>query len=408
MSESIERVIRVGAEISKIKDLDLLMEGILTVVRRFVNADAGSIYLRKKDELEFSYTQNETLQKRLPKGKKLIYNTFSLPIDSHTIAGYVAITGEELNVADVYDLDPSLPCKFGEEFDAVSTYRTQSMFTLPLKTIRNDVVGVLQVINAHDARGESCVFSDEDALLIRHFAHTAAVALERAQLTRTVFLRMISMAQLRDPKETGPHVNRVAAYATELYEAWAGAREVPATEIERTRDVLRSAALLHDVGKVGIPDVILKKPARLNDEEYAQMKQHTLIGAHLFADPKSDFDEAAAEVVINHHECWDGSGYPGHVDLDTGKPLPGCDEGGGKARGKKGREIPLLGRLVAVADVYDALCSQRCYKEAWAEDEVVAEMKGQAGRQFDPELIDTFLSIQDLIQAIKRRYPDDE
>ena len=408
MSESIERVIRVGEQISQIKDLDLLMEGILTVVRRFVNSDAGSIYLRRGDELEFSYTQNETLQKRLPKGKKLIYNTFTLPIDSHTIAGYVATTGEELNVDDVYELDPSLPCKFGEEFDAVSHYRTRSMFTLPLKTIRNDVVGVLQVINAHDTEGKACSFSQDDAMLIRHFAHAAAVALERAQLTRTVFLRMIGMAQLRDPKETGPHVNRVAAYATELYEAWAMEKGVSGTEIEQTRDVLRSAALLHDVGKVGIPDVILKKPARLTDVEYAEMQQHTLIGAHLFADPKSEFDEAAAEVVINHHECWDGNGYPGHVDPTTGKPLSGFEAPDGTARGKKGLEIPLLGRLVAIADVYDALSSPRCYKEAWANEDVMAEMQSQAGRQFDPELVETFLSIQDLVEAIKARYPDED
>ena len=89
------------------------------------------------------------------------------------------------------------------------------------------------------------------------------------------------------------------------------------------------------MGKVGIADVILKKPARLTDAEYAEMQQHTLIGAHLFADPKSEFDEAAAEVVMNHHECWDGSGYPGHVDLTTGKPLTGFAGSGGNARGKR-------------------------------------------------------------------------
>lgn len=93
----LEKVVQIGEEITRIKDLDLLMEGILTVVRRFVNADAGSIYLKKEDQLEFTYTQNETLQQRLPKGEKLIYNTFRLPIDNKTIAGYVANTGRELN-----------------------------------------------------------------------------------------------------------------------------------------------------------------------------------------------------------------------------------------------------------------------------------------------------------------------
>ena len=307
MTDRIEKIIRIGAEITQIKDLDLLMEGILTVVRRFVNADAGSIYLRRKDELEFTYTQNETLQQRLPKGKKLIYNTTRIPIDSTSIAGYVAETGEELGIDDVYELPSELPCKFGEAFDRLSDYRTKSMFTLPLKTVRDDIVGVLQVINCRGQNGQIVSFSDDDVMLVRHFAHSAAVALERAQLTRTVFLRMISMAQLRDPKETGPHVNRVAAYATELYEVWARGKGFGASQIQQVRDVLRSAALLHDVGKVGIPDTILKKPAPLSPDERGTMREHTIIGAKLFADPKSDFDEAAAQVVLNHHEWWDGT-----------------------------------------------------------------------------------------------------
>ncbi len=280
------------------------------------------------------------------------------------------------------------------------------MFTLPLKTVRNDIVGVLQIINAQEENGEVVSFSNEDILLIRHFAHSAAVALERAQMTRTIFLRMISMAELRDPKETGPHVNRVAAYATELYEVWAKRKGISGREIEFTRDVLRSAALLHDVGKVGIPDRILKKPARLTADEYDTMKQHTLIGANLFADPRSDFDEAAAEVVLNHHERWDGKGYPGHIDQTTGLPLADRADERGRARGKKGEEIPILGRLVAVADVYDALCSRRSYKDAWSEEEVLEELQNQAGKQFDPELIEDFLSIQDLVKSIKTRYPD--
>ena len=154
----------------------------------------------------------------------------------------------------------------------------------------------------------------------------------------------------------------------------------------RERDVLRSAAMLHDVGKVGISDAILKKPGPLTDEEYATMKEHTLVGAQLFADPKSEIDEAAGVVALNHHERWDGGGYP---------------------HGKSGNEIPLFGRLVAVADVYDALCSRRSYKEGWKEDEVLEELKKSSGSQFDPEIVDDFFSIHDLIKSIKARYPDE-
>lgn len=385
MEKRLQEIIRLSGEISHIKDLDLLMERILTEVRHIVRADAGSIYLKMGDRLEFNYTQNETQQRRLPKGGKLVYSTFSLPIDNTSIAGYVAATGEELNIADVYDLPDSAPYTFGKEFDKKARYRTHAMFVLPLKTFQHDIVGVLQIINAQDEDGQIASFSEEDAQLIRHFGISAAVALERAQMTRTIFLRMIRMAELRDPKETGPHVSRVAAYTTELYKVYASRKQIASREIDRQCDVLRSAAMLHDVGKVGISDSILKKPARLTDEEFDAMKQHTLIGSRLFSDAQSDIDKAAAEVTLNHHERWDGAGYPAR---------------------KSGEGIPLFGRLVAVADVYDALSSRRCYKEAWGEEEVLSELRNGAGSQFDADLVSDFLSIHDLIKSIRTRYPD--
>ncbi len=194
------------------------------------------------------------------------------------------------------------------------------------------------------------------------------MAIERAQMTRALLLRMISMAELRDPQETGPHVNRVGAYSSEIYETWARKKGFEPKVIENYKDILRMAAMLHDVGKVGISDKILQKPGRLSDEEYDIMKQHVLMGAKLFMTSQSEFDEIACQIALNHHERWDGSGYPGHVDITTGKPLPGYeDEKTGKARGKRGEEIPLFGRVVAVADVYDALSNKRAYKDAWEE-----------------------------------------
>jgi len=407
-NQTLQQIIQLETEITQIQDLDLLMERILTEARRLVHADAGSIYLKNGDILEFGYTQNDSLQRKLPQGQKLIYHTFFVPIDNTTIAGYVANTGKALNIANVHELPAGMPYRFGKEYDARAHYHTQSMLTLPLKTLRGDSIGVLQIINAQNETGEILPFSHEEELLIRHFAHSATVALERAQITRTIFLRMIRMAELRDPQETGPHVNRVAAYATELYEVWAKRRGLRKEEIDPQRDLLRSAAMLHDVGKVGVPDTILKKPAKLTPSEYDLMKQHTLIGTHLFADPQTDFDEAAAIVALTHHERWDGQGYPGHVDPMSGQPLAGYADEHGHPSGKKGEEIPLWGRVVAVADVYDALCSKRVYKGVWREEEALTEMQAQAGQQFDPELVADFLSIHNLIQSIKARYPDRE
>src|SRR6185369_1478444 len=173
--------------------------------------------------------------------------------------------------------------------------------------------------------------------------NSAANAVERAKLTRGIIHRMNKMAELRDPKETGSHVNRVASYSVAIYEAWANKKGLPMTEIDRNRDLLRLAAMLHDVGKVAISDVILKKPGRFTPEEYEIMKQHTLFGAQLFGEMYSDIDAVAMDVTLNHHERWDGNGYPGHLDPLTGITLPGYEDADGRARGKKGEEIPLFG-----------------------------------------------------------------
>ena len=239
-----------------------------------------------------------------------------------------------------------------------------------------------------------------------HFAATAALALARAQMTRNIILRMISMAELRDPKETGPHVNRVAAYAVEIYETWAETKGLPEEEIERKKDSLRMAAMLHDVGKVAISDLILKKTDRLSPEEFAIMKSHTYLGARLFRNMQSDFEETAAQVALNHHEKWDGTGYPGHVDPFSIEVLTANGAMAGNAPPKRGEEIPLYGRIVSVADVYDALNSRRSYKDPWDEGRVLEEIRRLSGKSFDPEVIEAFFDSLDTLKAIAKRYPD--
>jgi response regulator RpfG family c-di-GMP phosphodiesterase len=271
---------------------------------------------------------------------------------------------------------------------------------------RGDIIGVLQLINGTDAKGRVVPFSKKDEPLILNFANMAAVAIERAQMTRTMILRTIKMAELRDPKETGEHVNRVASYAVTMYEHWAGKQGLPHEEIEKHRDVLRMAAMLHDVGKVAVSDAILKKPGRLTPEEFDVMKQHTVLGARLFSERYSDFDEAASVVALNHHERWDGAGYPGYIDAFTGRALDGHENADGGARGKSGEEIPVFGRVVAIADVYDALSSRRAYKERWEESRVLDTLRNEAGGHFDPTMVEAFFSCLDSIHSVAERYPD--
>jgi HD-GYP domain-containing protein (c-di-GMP phosphodiesterase class II) len=406
--EKLNEIIKLGYEITGVQDLDILLEHILSCARKFTGADAGSVYIVEGGKLKFLCNQNDTLQKKLPPGKKLIYSTFTVPINNDTISGYVANNGELLNIDDVYAIPERAPYRFGRQYDELSKYKTTSMLTVPLKSNRGTVVGVLQLINARNEKGGVIPFSRDDEPFIIYFANTAAVAIERAQMTRALLLRMISMAELRDPRETGPHVNRVASYAVEIYENWAKKCGCVQDQITQNRDVLRMAAMLHDVGKVAISDIILKKPARLDADEYEIMKQHTFLGARLFAEKFSNFDEAAFLVALNHHERWDGTGYPGHVNPMTGNVIPGYEGKNGMARGKRGEEIPPFGRVVAIADVYDALASRRAYKEAWNDDQVLQTMRSEAGKHFDPEMLAAFFDSLDVIKSISSRYPESE
>ena len=420
----VRNIIEIDSELMKIQDVDLLLERILLEARRLLSAEAGTIYVRDGDHLHFRYTQNDLQERRLPPGMKLPYSSFTVPINNKTISGYVAMTAEILNIADVYTLPPGLPFSYNPAYDEASGYRSTSMLTVPLKTNLGGLLGVIQLINAKNAAGETVAFAVEDEPIVAHFAANATTHLQNAYFIRHMILRMNAVAQLKDSHETGAHVTRVSGYASEIYERWARKRGQDIREIERTKDTLKLAAMLHDVGKVGINDLILKKPARFSDEEREIMQGHTFCGARLFTDD-SDYDRMAADIALTHHENWDGTGYPGKVDyknayfeiknievegvVRTGEvwhapPLE--QDGEGKPRRLKGEEIPLAGRIVAVADVFDALCSRRVYKESWDSKEVYEEIRKMSGTKFDPEVVDAFFDILPTIEAIQKRFPD--
>jgi len=406
-------ILEIDSELSQIQDLDLLLERILREARKVVNADAGSIYVVVTEgekgsspvkKLSFKYTQNDTIQETLPPGQKMIYSVFSIPINQQSISGYCALTMRLINVPDMYNIPPDAPYSFNYSFDKISGYKTVSTLTFPLLTADGKLLGVIQLINKLDKHKKIIPFSENDEFLLTHFATNATVALQRAYVIRSMILRMIKMSELRDPKETGSHVNRVAGYAVEIYERWAHLNNIPDAERESFRDILRVSSMLHDVGKVAISDIILKKPGRFTPEEFQVMQHHTLYGASLFDDVHSALDKLARDIAFTHHENWDGSGYPGWVDPITAVPIKVNDEG--KPLGRKGEEIPLAGRIVAIADVYDALCSKRVYKEPWDENAVLEEMRKMSGTKFDPALVDIFFEILPNIKQTQSLYPE--
>jgi len=405
-------IIKLDSELNQIQDLDLLLERILLESRKVVCADAGSIYIvvkgddkgGMKEKLSIKYAQNDTIQKTLPPGQKMIYSVFSVAINQKSISGYCAFTRKFINVPDMYNIPSDAPYSFNSSFDQLTGYKTISSLTFPLLTADGRLLGVIQILNKVDKQGEIIPFSEEDEFLLTHFAANATIALQRAYVTRSMILRMIRMSELRDPKETGSHVNRVAGYSVEIYDRWAYIHNIPAVERDNYRDMLRISSMLHDVGKVAISDIILKKPARFTPEEFHIMQQHTLYGAGLFDDVHSPVDKLAREIALTHHENWDGTGYPGWVDPVSAVPIRTDEEG--KPMGRKGEEIPFAGRIVAIADVFDALCSKRVYKDAWSEDEVLEEMHKLSGTKFDPELVEVFFSILPSIRQTQSLYPE--
>ena len=183
--------------------------------------------------------------------------------------------------------------------------------------------------------------------------------------------RLLRAAEFRDD-DTGNHVTRIGAYAFELAKAVGFSSEFC--------DMLMYASMMHDMGKIGIPDSILLKPGKLDPEEWEKMKTHTDKGAEIMAGSSFEVIKLAEQIALCHHERWDGSGYP---------------------RGLRGEEIPIGGRVTAICDVFDALLSDRPYKKAWPLEEVIEEIKRSSGTHFDPELVKVFLENINIFIDIK-------
>ena len=398
-------IMQTTSRLYSIRDKDILLERILTEARQALNADAGSIYLVEGTQLVIHYAQNATLQKRLKPGEKLPFSIFSFPISDETIAGAAVKTKQFINEPNVYDISPDKQYKFGTISDTITGYKTVSALTMPLVAVSGDVLGVLQMINALDVHGRIRAFTSDDEMFLSHFAANAAATLMYASLTREMILRMVQMAELHDPRETGLHVHRVANYAVEIYDRWAFNHNIHRHEREEFRDALKIAAMLHDVGKIGISDSILKKPGKLTPEEYQIMQSHTWRGSKLFLSGNSAVDTMSRDIALRHHENWDGTGYPGHISEETGAIVK-YNSTHTAAQGLIGEEIPLGARITAIADVYDALSCKRVYKEEWTENKVLEEIKNQRGIKFDPEITDAFLEVVPRLKEIKKRFSE--
>jgi len=202
---------------------------------------------------------------------------------------------------------------------------------------------------------------------------------DELQRTRFQIIQRLGRASEYKDNETGLHVLRMSFYSKQiaLSLGWE----------ETQAELLLNAAPMHDVGKIGIPDQILLKPGKLTPEEWNIMRQHPVMGAEIIGEDDSELLSLARQIALYHHEKWDGSGYP---------------------FGKKGEEIPISARIIAIADVFDALTTERPYKKAWAVEDAVDFIKDQAERHFDPLVVDAFVQSLPEILSIKSKYLEKE
>jgi response regulator RpfG family c-di-GMP phosphodiesterase len=353
-----------GDRASKGIDQDVVMHDLLLGGMVALQATSAALYRVDGDVLRRQYAVPDAAQ--MPE---------ELPVDGQTILARIAHGHSVLTET----------CKPFGTGTAVPTLGA------PMVDPDGEVQAVILLM-----RGRLSPFAREDENAVASLAAILEGALQRTSLTRTNIERMIRMAGMRDPSETFSHTNRVAGMSLVLFNAWCDRHAIPMERRLREGDLLRTGAMLHDVGKVAIPDGILKKPAALTPEEYTTMMGHTTEGAALFSGHRTPFDRIAHDIVLHHHQRWNGRGYP-QVQQPDGTLAP-----------LRGEQIPLTARIVAIADVYDALLSTRRYKRAWSREETANYLRQQAGEHFDPELVELAIGLLDELDAARAEFPESD
>ena len=326
-------------------NLNVLLRKIMEASSRLLEAERSTLYL-------IDWSTRELISKIAQRAE---VREIRLPIGVG-LAGHVAATGEVLVVPDAH-LDP----RFNPDFDARTGFRTRDVLVLPVFNRRQERIGVIQVMNCRNGR-----FGPTEIALLQALASSAGVALENARLYERIdvmlesFIRTLAASiDARDPQTAG-HSVRVAGYAAQLV------RQLGVDA--RQQKLVYLAGLLHDYGKIGVPEAILTKPGRLSDEEMRVMREHASMSHGILANVQFTEDlNRIPDIVYQHHERIDGRGYP---------------------RGLRGSEICFEGRVLAVCDVFDALTQRRYYRDPITHAAAFAYIADNSGTQFDPDVVD--------------------
>ncbi|MDR2387441.1 MAG: HD domain-containing protein [Deltaproteobacteria bacterium] len=431
----------IAASLNHLIDVDLLLGKILSKARQVVRAEAGTVYLVTNGKLKFQTSQNDYLERLIHDSDDLPFIGSNLEIDSSTLAGYVAQSKAILTVNNTENIDFDAPFQHLIAIDASTNYICKAIMSIPLVTHNGILLGILQLINPMDGDGQVVDFTDQDVSILEFFSQSVSVALERAITLKESIINSLKLVELHDQTETTAHVERISLLTTAIYKNWAQKNNLPEQEKDRVLNLLPLASMLHDVGKAWIPTHILNKPGRLNQQERVVMEDHVPLGAKLYVDVRTPMDQLVYDIICDHHERWDGLGYPGiKTQVSHQNPAqvpelknyqshglnpflkPGLNQnpgpteprraeepgGPGERRGKKGEEISIYGRILAVADVYDALSSRKSYKEPFDESLVIQIMTQESGRHFDPSVIESFLAVRPILAKIRERHAEVE
>lgn len=349
----LEKVIRASNEIMEFSRLEEFASAMLMQVTNILGLDENAIYLNAVSAFAASHRQNQ-------------YEV-------------LAATGAQLGPLignKTQNIPQEIMALFEEAMHKRQSLHKDNHFVGFFAT-RSGSENLLYVSNAF-------TLTELDHRLLEIFSTSVAIAYENLLLreeieeTQRELVYLLGEAVEKRSKETGAHVKRVAKLS-ELLAAKAGLSE---TMVE----LIKHASPLHDIGKIAIPDAILNKPGKHTDEEWSIMQTHSEVGHEILASSEKRILQMGAVIALQHHEKWDGSGYPS---------------------GLKGEEIDICGRIVALADVYDALGSSRCYKTAWSQEKIIAFIQEQSGKHFDPTLVQIILDHQHAFEAIRLKYPDE-
>jgi HD-GYP domain-containing protein (c-di-GMP phosphodiesterase class II) len=363
LEELVKTIFSYVGRIASERDIDKLLPLLADMGRDLISADRCTVWLLNN--------KTQKLWSKVAHGMDRI----TIPCTAG-IAGCVAMTGDSLIINDPYHDE-----RFDKDIDKKTGYHTRNILGLPILDGEGKIIGVFQAINKIPEPEE---FSEQDLEHLLLAATYTGKALDAAMLheeieatQQEIIFTLAETGELRS-KETGKHVKRVAEFCRLL----AAKHGLSEDETE----LLNLSSPMHDIGTIAIPDAILLKPGKLTPDEWAVMQSHTTLGYDILKHSERRLLKAAAVIAKEHHEKWDGTGYPSGI---------------------KGEDIHIFGRITAMSDVFDALANTRVYKPAWELDRIVELFKAEKGKQFDPDLVKVFLDNIDKVVKIQETYKDE-